>query len=250
VLTEQGVWDFAESLMAQGEYYRAISEYKRLVYFFPASPHLESARLRIGEAYLNGGEPKEAVQHFSALLRDPGMAPRRPEALFLRGIAWLELDGSKPYPLREGNVQAALTDLRAIPTEWPGRPRADGFLKAMAEPPELPSKSPGLAAAFSALLPGAGSLYVGRYEEAALAFFVNAVFIYATVNAFQHGREGLGVALGVPALAFYGGAIYAAANGAHKTNDRTRTAYLEQQRVRFGLVPQPGGFSGVIEGRF
>ncbi len=133
-----------------------------------------------------------------------------------------------------------------IPPQWPGRPAVDGFVQAMEEPGDVPSKSPWLAAGLSVVLPGAGSAYVGRYAEGALAFFVNAVFIYATVNAFEKDNDDLGVVLGVAALAFYGGAIYAAANGAHKFNDRARAAHLDRQRARFGIVVrhQRGGSGG------
>jgi hypothetical protein len=87
---------------------------------------------------------------------------------------------------------------------------------------------------------------VGRYAEGALAFFVNAVFIWATVEAFANDDDDVGIVLGIGALAFYAGNIYAAANGAQKHNDRARADYLERQRLRFGIVPQPDGLAGVL----
>ena len=250
ILTEADVWSYAESLFRDGEYYRAISEYKRLIHFFPASELRAPARLRIGEAYLNGGEAALAVDHFGVLLGDPAMAAFRAEGLFLRGLGQLELRREQPYSLREDTIAAALDDLRAIPPQWPGRSAVDGFVQAMEEPGDVPSKSPWLAAGLSVVIPGAGSAYVGRYAEGALALFVNAVFIYATVNAFEKDNDDLGVVLGVAALAFYGGAIYAAANGAHKFNDRARAAYLDRQRARFGIVVRRAGISGILERRF
>src|SRR5262245_44648374 len=62
VLTEGQVWDFAEELLRQGEYYRAISEYQRLLYFFPQGERTQDARLRIGLAHVLGGEPGQAVR--------------------------------------------------------------------------------------------------------------------------------------------------------------------------------------------
>jgi hypothetical protein len=100
-------------------------------------------------------------------------------------------------------------------------------------------------------VPGTGSFYVGRFAEGSLALFVNAVLIYATVNSFQRDQVGAGAVFGALALAFYGGAIYAAINGAHKFNDRARAAYLEEQRVRFGLVvPPAGGIGAAFERDF
>lgn len=251
VLTERGIWDYAETLFRSGEFYRAISEYKRLLHYFPDSAMASATRMRIGEAYLQGGEPGQGVAHLGLLLSLPRMAPFRPEVLYLRGIGRLELKQHLPYAERAEHVRAGLNDLRDIPTRWPGRGRVDAFLRAMDSPPRpLPSKSPWLAGGLSALVPGAGSAYGGRWSEAALAFFINALFIGATLEAVREDDDGLALVLGIGALAFYAGNIYAAVNGAHKFNNRIRAAYLTQQRVRFGLVLRPGGLRGILEKRF
>lgn len=243
-------WAYAEGLLAEGEYYRATTEYLRLRHFFPEHPRASAARLRLAEAHLRGGEAHRAVDRLEGAEDAPEMRDWQAEALYLRGLARLEVDAHRPYPAREPHIAAALEDLRAVPPAWPGKPSLEGFVEAMENPPELPGKSPWLAGSLSAVLPGAGSAYVGRYREAGLAFFVNAVFIWATVEAFQQDRQALGTVLGVGALAFYGGAIYAAANGAHKYNDRARAAYLAEQRRRFGLSLQPGGLLAAYTERF
>lgn len=251
VLTERGVWDYAETLFRGGEFYRAISEYKRLLHYFPDSSLERAARMRIGEAYLQGGEPGQGIAHLGVLLTLPRMAPFRPELLYLRGIGRLELKRHLPYAQRADHVRAGLNDLSAIPAGWPGRKRVAAFVRAMEAPARpLPSKSPWLAGGLSALLPGAGSAYGGRWSEGALAFFVNALFIGATVEAAREDDDDLAFVLGIGALAFYAGNIYAAVNGAYKFNDRIHAAHLEQQRVRFGLVLRPGGLGGILEKRF
>ena len=250
VLNEGQVWGFAESLFKGGEYYRAISEYRRLIHFFPDSPHYPAARLRIGEALLRGGEAGRAIGHFDTLADDPAMAPGLGTVRYLRGLSRLELEREQPYPLREEGIAAALRDFKAIDPAWPGRRRVEGFVEAVENPPELPEKSPWLAGTLSAILPGSGSFYVGRYAEGSLAFFVNAVLIYGAVNAFEEDKEGLGVVLGALGLAFYGGSIYAAANGAHKFNDGAKSAYLAGQRTRFGIVVDRTGLAGAFQRSF
>lgn len=249
-LGEREVWDYAERLFGEGEYYRAITEYKRLAHFFPGGRLARAARLRIGEAYLNGGEAGAAADHFSRLLKDSAMAPYRGELFYLRGLGRLEQDAHLPYPLREGRIALALADFRAIPDNGFRPPGLGRFVAALEEPDGVPSKSPWLAAGLSAVLPGTGSFYVGRYGEGALALTVNALFLHATWKAFRDDDDDLGAVLAVGALAFYGGAIYAAANGAHKFNSRARAAYLNRQRTRFGIVLQPRGLRGILEKRF
>ena len=162
VLTERGVWDYAETLFRGGEFYRAISEYKRLLHYFPDSSLERAARMRIGEAYLQGGEAGLGIAHLGVLLTLPRMAPFRPELLYLRGIGRLELKRHLPYAQRADHVRAGLNDLSAIPAGWPGRKRVAAFVRAMEAPARpLPSKSPWLAGGLSALLPGAGSAYGG-----------------------------------------------------------------------------------------
>jgi hypothetical protein len=250
VLSAQAVWDYAEALFGEGEYYRAVSEYKRLAHFFPESPLARAARVRIGEAELHGGEPAQAIDQFTTLLGAPELTPLQPELHYLRGLGRLEREHDAPYTLREHHIAAALEDLGAIPPDWRGAAPVQGFVQAMKDPQDVPSKSPWLAGSLSAVLPGAGSAYVGNYSEAALAFFVNALFISASIRAFHTDNPGLGTVLGAAALAFYGGSIYAAANGAHRYNDRARAAYLDEQRTRYGLVLQPGGISGLLEHKF
>ena len=165
-------------------------------------------------------------------------------------MSWLEVDRGRPYPLRLEFIEAGLKDLEAIPPDWPGQKRVGAFLKALREPPDLPEKSPVLAGTLSALLPGAGSFYVGRFAEGSLAFFVTGLLGFAAVEAFDEDERGLGTLMGAFALAFYGGSILAAANGAHKFNDSGRAIYLEEQRNRFGIVVAPGGISGAFRRKF
>ncbi len=249
VLDAAQVWDFAESLYGQGEYYRAVSEYQRLVYYFPQSVQAPLARVRMGEAFLLGGEPAQALRQFDALLSAP--EPQgRDGLLYRRGLAWLERDAGRPYSLRLESIDAGLRDFHDVTPGSPEEGKVAPFLAAMEQPHDVPSRSPWLAGSLSAVIPGAGSVYAGRYAEGGLAFFVNALLISAAVTAFHHDQPALGGVLGVFALAFYGGSIYAAVNGAHKFNDRAQAAYLDEQRTRFGILLVPGGAGATLQRNF
>lgn len=250
MVEEQALWAFAERLLEQGEFYRAVTEYDRLLHFFPGGGFAARARLRVGEALLRGGEAARAARHFRALLADPAMAPQADAARYGLALTLLETGPARPYPLRKQEIAGALAALEAITPAWPGQERAAGFVAALKAPPDLPGKSPWLAGTLSAVVPGAGSFYTGRYAEGSLALFVNALLFYGAGEAYRADEPALGALLGSLALVFYGGSIYAAANGAHKFNDRAQAAYLQQQRVRFGLVVEGGGLAGVFETRF
>ncbi|UCG64257.1 MAG: tetratricopeptide repeat protein, partial [Deltaproteobacteria bacterium] len=61
---------FAEQYFQRGEYYRAIGEYERLIYFFPDSPEVELAKYRIGLSYLKGEQYEQAIEAFQALIEE------------------------------------------------------------------------------------------------------------------------------------------------------------------------------------
>lgn len=249
-LGEREVWGFAEFLLGQGEYYRAITEYRRQLHHFPSGELSAAARLRIGQALLLGGEPGRAIGHLEGLADDPALEPHGDSIHYLSGLSWLELEWGRPYPMMEEAVTKSLGELKAISPGWPDYQRTAAFVKAMEERPELPEKSPWLAGGLSAVVPGSGSFYVGRYAEGSLALFVNTLLIYSTLNALEREQEGLALVVGSLALAFYGGSIYAAANGAHKFNSRQQTAYLEKQRSRFGIIVERGRLAGAFRQSF
>lgn len=249
-LDDDALWRYAEQLRQQGEYYRAVSEYKRLVHFFPASPHAARARVSMGLALLQGGEPAQALEALEPAMLGSLPDPLTGDGFYLRGVAWLDLDPTRPYALREPELAQSLREFETIPADWPLRARTAGFVQAMREPPALPGKSPLLAGSLSAVLPGAGSFYVGRYAEGSLAFFLTALLGYATVTSLDQDHVAAGTVFGALTLAFYGGGIYSAANGAHKVNNAVRETYLAEQRRRFGISVGAGRVAGAFNIHF
>ena len=59
-------FSFAEALLAEGDYYRAITEFKRFVFFFPKDVLVEKSTFRIAESYYQAKRWSEAVDAFSA----------------------------------------------------------------------------------------------------------------------------------------------------------------------------------------
>jgi len=94
---------------------------------------------------------------------------------------------------------------------------------------EIPHKSAGLAGVLS-IVPGFGHFYLGEWGIGIVAMIWNGAFIFATVDSFVAGRIGQGTLLGLLELVWYGGTIFGAVSGAHRFN---RDAYLI---VREGLT--------------
>jgi len=91
----------------------------------------------------------------------------------------------------------------------------------------LPHRRPGVAAALSAVLPGAGQAYVGRWGEASSALLVNTLLIGSTTTLIRREEYFAGVSVGLLALSFYGGNIMSARWGAHRHNRLAKEERLE-----------------------
>ncbi len=261
VLSEEEQFAFANHLLQHHDYFRAATEFKRLLFFFPSGAKSDEANYLLGLAHFSLKSFKEAVIHWEGVLQKNPSTPFKEEIQFKTGWAYWELGQENQAMLlwekilREGRpsdkapaVRALLWGLAKQKKYDPARlllkssPLTDSekeihetfFTKAEA----LPYKSPTTAGILAAILPGSGHWYLGRKQDALIAFAVNALFTWATVNSFQEGNNGLGALLGVIELAWYSGNINSAVNSAHKFNRKLDTGFLEGYGLRFGLRSQ------------
>lgn len=258
------VLPFAYALMEEGDYYRAIGELKRFVWMSPGSPEAFPAMLSIGRAYELGGKAQDGADWIRRL-NAVATVPR------LRADVAVELGYAEYLSGDTGSAIAQLTDALQAPDLARGlsvsqRARAQYLLAwaylfhgqadaaaqrfadvPLAEAPQLaeaaraydhlPTKSPVLAGALSAVIPGLGHLYLGMPGIALAAFAWNALFIAATYDAFHHHLWGVGAVLvGLDTL-WYGGAIFGAVSGAEKYNRDAQLNDLDALRSRYDVAP-------------
>ncbi|MDD3295151.1 MAG: tetratricopeptide repeat protein [Geobacteraceae bacterium] len=233
---------------SEGEYYRAITEYKKFAILFPASDKTAYALFRTGLACYLGEEYADAAQVFAVLRGDyPGSGFSEP-SLFFEGIArWKKKEyqdaallfeqlarggstsGFAPrasaakamLELDMDDVNGARAELERFLVSFPGHAGEPDVREALAlfdEYEHLPRKSEILAGILSAILPGSGYVYAGRYGDGLTAFLLNGLFIAGTVMAVQnqwYPAAGLTGGIGLP---FYLGNIYGSANAAARWN--------------------------------
>lgn len=102
-------------------------------------------------------------------------------------------------------------------------------------------KSPAFAGVLSALLPGAGQLYAGSLQAAAVTFVLNGLFVAATVELVRDEKYFTAAAAGSAASFFYIGGIMNAVDLARRRNDQASAAPADALEKL--LVPE-------LEGRF
>lgn len=248
---------FADSLAAEGDHYRAITEYKRFLHFHPESPQAARARLSIAQSLIAGKRWSEADRALETVLET---VPETPEAEAARRVyadiaferseyaiarkRYLSLLENSDDPadheharyrigwtfLEEGRIEDARLSFGHLDPE-----RAAELSAALDDYQRQPHKSPGLAGTLSAILPGAGQLYTERPRQAALAFALNATFIYGTIEAFENDNNTVGGIMLLFSVGWYTGNIYNAVNNAHKFNQRQQADGKGEMRERFGL---------------
>ena len=109
------------------------------------------------------------------------------------------------------------------------------LLNMIEEYKSLDFKSPKAAGTLSALIPGAGQLYLNRKRDAAAAFILNGVFIWGIVESFNRDNSGVGILLSIFELGWYGGNIYSAVNGAHKHNRKLKDSYRNKFSIGLNI---------------
>ncbi|MBN1957273.1 MAG: tetratricopeptide repeat protein [Desulfuromonadales bacterium] len=257
VFAAPDLMSFADSLAAEQDHYRAITEYKRFLHYFPDDPRAPSAQLKIGQSFVAGERWQQADLAFekvwSRYPKSPEAAVARrayAEAAFQRKDYETARDRYAQLKQEQHESDTAEVSYRSGLSELQLNHPAAARLQFEELEPELahqlslsidqyenlPQKSPRLAGTLSAILPGAGQLYSERPKQAGIAFALNAAFIYAAVEAYENDNYAVSGILSLFELGWYGGNIYSAINNAHKYNRRQRQTFLDNFQQRFGLT--------------
>jgi hypothetical protein len=100
-------------------------------------------------------------------------------------------------------------------------------------------KSPAFAGVLSAILPGAGQIYAGSLQAAAVTFVLNGLFVAATVELARDEKYFTAAAAGTAASFFYVGGIMNAVDLAKRRNERDSED--EANALEKLLVPELDG---------
>lgn len=246
---EPDLLSFADSLASEGDHYRAITEYKRFIHYHPDDPRGAYAHLQIARSLIAGERWAEADDALKRVWTEsPGSQAAQQARKLYADSAYRrgDIDAAQQryqeqqsqYNIRQLGMTALLNNQPDVARqhfsalEEPLRSEldlsVDGYLN-------LAHKSPELAGTLSAVLPGSGQLYSGRPRQAAIAFALNAAFIYAAVEAWDNDNYATSAILSLFEMGWYGGNIYNAMNNAHKFNKRQRLNFIDNLEQHFEL---------------
>jgi tetratricopeptide (TPR) repeat protein len=256
---------FAEHLLLQENFDRAIAEYERFLYFFPEDSRAETARYQMGMAHMGKEDYPGAVDVFMELVEPYGNAGRSitekavqayfrlsecharmgnpdqaaiclDELIVLSqpsdSLASLDLRDESLYRtgwiyLEADQWEKSRWYFNQISTGNQDKYHLKKLSQEMAKSSQIPRKSPELAGLFS-VIPGAGYLYCGRYHDALIAFLLNGGLMAAAYTAFDDDNPALGSVITLAGLGFYAGSMYGSVGSAHKYNRRERRVFIDR----------------------
>jgi outer membrane protein assembly factor BamD (BamD/ComL family) len=245
---------FANALFNDGDYFRAITEYKRFLFLHPTDARAGRVQLQVGLAYQRGQQWDDARQTFEAIAQQQPDADIRAEAAYLIGETSFQqgrytqaIADLHPVAERYGSTRVgeraryllgwsylrtrqwpeASQTFATIDTSSPLFPSSRALADAAREGEILPRKSPAMAGLMSAVIPGTGHFYTGRWRDGTVALLLNGAFLAAGIQAVSAGNEAAAGLLLFFEAAWYSGAIYGAVNAAQKYNRDLEERWLQ-----------------------
>ena len=262
VLESNSQFSFAREYMAKGEYGRAVEEFERFIHFFPEDPEVLRARCLIGICYLNDHKYDAARESLSEIIKTNPDSPFAGRALLLTGESYYqeglireaeyyfqlvmdEYDNSDlAYTaryrlgwtkLKESRWRDASSIFEKTEYSSPFYDSSRLVAQKCLEGEALPYKTPALAGSLAAVIPGLGHAYVSRYKDAAVAFVLNGLFIWAAIESFDHDHDVLGGILSFLEVGWYSGNIYSAVNVTHKYNRKIESDFRRGMKDQFDI---------------
>jgi tetratricopeptide (TPR) repeat protein len=231
-------YDFAKQLFADEEYYDAVTELKRLLYFDESEAYNYQANILIGRSYKQGGKFADAVKHFSlaeinaaesdelyysrienirvnilrrttkqaldlinSLEDDERFSSKKDELNYWRGWAYIFADDWENAVFSFGKIDS------------------QHELKLLAQQIEDEKYSVNFAKFISMIIPGAGQFYTGEYVSGLLSLGWNVLWGYLTIKSFVDDRIFDGIMVGsLLWFRFYNGNTYNAEKFAEEKN--------------------------------
>lgn len=250
---------FADSLFEDKDFFRAITEYKRFIFFYPEAESMcERAYFKIGMSYYAAKRYEESTKALTTFIEKYPESLLINDARYHKGIAekslkrydcsistfqdiidsdWGEYRNKAFYQQAlifidmEDWVRARKTFLQ-IPQDSALYSSASVFMQGLDNINNIPCKSPVVAGTMAAILPGSGHLYTERPRDALVAFLLNGAFILAAVELFDNDEYVTGGIVTFFELGWYSGNIYSAVSSAHKYNKRVKKDFIQGLRNR------------------
>jgi len=245
--------NFADELQQGGDYYRAITEYKRFISYYPEASDIPNAAIGIANAYYKAEKYDDAIEYYRDFLTKYPESKNIEEAVLNLADSFIktkrtdsaiilldEIEEKMPdsnlteklkillgkHMLKAGRLDDAEKELGKVKEKSGEKEEAEVLLESLKQMRELKLKSPFLAGLMSSVLPGAGQAYAGRNKDALFSFLLNGLFAWGAVESFNRDIYVAGAILSFFEFGWYTGNIYNAVSNTHKYNRKLQSDFL------------------------
>lgn len=256
---------FADYLFGEGEYYRAVTEYYRMLHstsnaeerfllwrkiglcyiegedydgfisFYKKNKHNFTAKsvldaemkLNLGKSYYHLDRYRQAISSLDSSRLSPNNHFFNASQLLL-GISY-----SRNY-----EWQSSIKELQLINQNNSLNDKiiADNLIRSFQNGPNLTYRNPTLAGGMSAILPGAGYAYCHRWGTAVASLIVNGLIVWTFSDAMKNQQYGFASLTGFVGIGWYIGNIRGSVKAAKKYNTRVRDDFIDSVLLRENLL--------------
>lgn len=241
------ILSFADALSDSGDYYRAITEYKRALHYFPGYEKRDFIELEIGKLYFKGERFRQAQDYlipltasssetvkqgaygwlamsyfydaqyinsarlFADLSQEPGSERNLIEFQIMQALSTAGLG-----EFSKAREQMPAVEKSGVPDVYKPFLKKSG--KILQEASELEKRSPFLAATSGIIFPGGGYFYNDDFSTGIVALLAVLATGYLSYDGFQRDAPVQGGIFLTIATSFYAGSIYGGYRQAKKWN--------------------------------
>ena len=252
--------DFADSLFHEEDYLNAAHEYRRYIFLFPNEHNSDFVQFRLAASYQNAGRLASAIQAYQLLIDTYPTSPLIQRAR--SNIAQCQLlDGKKEVAIRSlhqflseyphsdlaPRVQFMIATVQMEDKDWEKASKtweqvsvkypntrfaeaSDRLTRMVRSSKLMPKRSPAFSGLLSAVIPGLGQAYCGRFMDGLQSLTVVGTIGAGTAYYINQEQYELAIPVGLLGLFFYAGNVYGGVQAAKTFNNRQEDKFLDGLR--------------------
>jgi len=234
-------FDFGLNLFEHKEYFRAISEFQRFIFFNPKNRLEQDAKFYIGVSYFQAYRYYDAIESFEPLIKSKKY--KIPAYFFMGDSAFYVQQYDRAYQYYHKiyeNADSIMIQQKALfKTTWPllfqhkfsdvlsvydkidvnRNLDLPNMREVVGDLKDFKGLSPWLAGTMSAVIPGAGQFYDKRPGDGFVAFLTVGLLTAGSYFLWNdYNYKEIAVAVSITDIFFYLGNVYSAFSSAHKYN--------------------------------